>query len=403
MPHTRLIVQSLLCFVCLCAVKSALAQTEREVSSLPEYMIEVGSHDAGCRFAPVRQTAAQQGELSFVLSKPPPASPRGEAQPTVWTVRVSARPEGELWRVNVSVGMGEFYDNGVQPVGSYALSTNERASVGEITRYGVPPLSVAVVKVLGGAARKPRVFNRTQSISVEKIETRALPEPYRVSLKNISSKDVVAVQINSHKYNNFSALRWQGGGRLSALIKAGESYRMEMISEDRACADADGYRPKQTDIIEISSVVFADGSYEGTSGLAALIRAKSLGHIQPLSRVVELFNSWQDRDNLSAAEITYYFRSVASGIEEVAEPHLLNDLLSNLPDTEPDKVLALGSFLRHGQHEIKTNLLADARELESLVSKEAETQFETKIVAEWRVRTRAKYADWLAAAQAAAR
>ena len=74
MPHMRLIVRSLLCFVCLLAGKGAFAQTEGEVSALPEYMIEVGSHDAGCRFAPVRQTAAQPGELSFVLSKPPPAS-----------------------------------------------------------------------------------------------------------------------------------------------------------------------------------------------------------------------------------------------------------------------------------------------------------------------------------------
>jgi hypothetical protein len=403
MPHARLFVQTLLCLACLLAANSAFAQEERDAPALPEYVIEVGGHEAGCRFAPVRRTAAQQGELRFVLSKLPPASPRGEAQPTVWTVAVSARPEGELWRVNVFVGLGEFYDSGARQVGSYALRTNERAVVSEIARYGVNPLSVAVVKVLAGAARPPRVLNRTQSISWEKLEARPLPEPYRISLKNSSSKDVLAVQLNSYKLGHFSALRWHGGERLRPLIKAGESYRMEMISEDRACAETDGYRPTQTDRIEISSVVFADGSYEGTAGLAALVRAKSLGHIQPLSRVVELFNSWNDRDNLSPAEITYYFRSVAGGIEEVAEPYMINDLLSNLAEREPEKVHSLGNFLRHGQHEIKTNLLADAQELESLLSREPETPGATKIVAEWLTRTKAKYANWLAAAQAAAR
>jgi hypothetical protein len=403
MPHARLIVRFLLCLVCLPALTSAFAQEAREVPVLPEYVIEVGGHDARCRFAPIKRTATQDGELRFVLSKPPPVAPGGEAQPTVWTVKVFARPDGELWRVSVSVGLGEFYDAGVHEVGSYALRTNERAVVGEVVRYGVSPLSVGVVKVLGGAARVPRVINRTQSISVEKLEARTLPEPYRVSLKNSSSKDVIAVQLNSHKREDFSALRWHGGGRLHALIKAGESYRMEMVSEDRGCAETDGYRPVQTDRIEISSVVFADGSYEGTPGLAALIRAKSLGHVQPLSRVVELFNSWKDRDNLSPAEITYYFRIIAGGIEEVAEPYLLNDLLSNLPEREPDKVLSLGSFLRHGQHEIKTSLLADAQELDGLAGKGLETHVEAKIVAEWLARTKAKYADWLVAAQAAAR
>jgi hypothetical protein len=341
--------------------------------------------------------------LQFVLSKPPPATPNGEAQPTVWTVMVSARLEGELWRVNVSVGMGEFYDAGAHRVGSFALRTNERAFVSDLVRYGVNPLSVSVVKVLGGAARAPRVINRTQSISVEKLEVRALPEPYRVSLKNSSSKDVIAVQISSYKFSEFTALKWHGGDRLRALIKAGQSYPMEMVSEDRACAGMDGYRPTQTDRIEISSVVFADGSYEGTAGLAALIRARALGHIQPLSRVAELFNSWGERDNLSAAEITYYFRSVASGIEELAEPHLLNDLMSNLPQGEPETVLALGNFLRHGQHEIKVNLLADAQELERLAGRGMETEVETKIVAQWLTRKKAKYAEWLATAQTAAR
>ena len=401
MTLTHLIIRAVLCLACLSVAVRASAQEVREMPLSPEYVIEVGDGE-GCKFAPLKGANEQRGEFKTVLSKPPPSSPRGEASPSVWTVTVTAQPAGEMWRVNVFVGLGEYYDAGAKQVATYALHTNERAEVSEVIQYGVRPLRVGVFKVTAAAARPPRVMNRTQSIMVEKLEARPLPEPYQLSLKNRSGKDVLAIQINSHKGYEFSALRWHEEGRSRPLIKAGESYRMAMLSEDRACAATDGYRPTQSDRLEISAVVFADGSYEGTSGLATLIRAKALGHVQHLSRVSELFNSWGERDNLSPAEITHYFRSVADGIEEMAEAHLLNDLQIHLPDLGSETIPSLGKFLRHGQHEIKTNLLADAKYMESISARGLETQVETKIVAEWLARTKAKYVGWLAAAQAVA-
>lgn len=398
MSHMHLIVRTILCLACLSVVERASAQDGREAPVLPEYVIEVGDGE-GCSFAPLKRANGQQGEFKSILSKAPPASPRGEASPSVWTVTVTAQSAGEMWRVSVAVGLGEYYDGEVKQVSTYVLRTDERTEVSEVVPYGVKPFRVGVVKVSAASARPPRVMNRTQSILVEKLEARPLPEPYQLSLKNRSGKDALAIQINSHKGGKFSALRWHEEGFLRPLIKAGGSYRVAMLSEDRACAGTDGYRPTQSDRLEISAVVFADGSYEGTTGLAALIRAKALGHVQHLSRVLELFNSWGERDNLSPAEIAYYFRSVAGGIEETAEPHLLNDLQNHLPELSSETIPALGKFLRHGQHEIKTNLLADAQHMESISAGGLETQVETKIVAEWLARTKAKYADWLAAAQ----
>jgi hypothetical protein len=402
MSHTHLIVRAVLGLACLSIVESASAQVGREASLLPEYVIEVGNGE-GCSFAPLKQAKGQRGAFESVVSKPSPASPRGEASPSVWTLIVTAQPAGDMWRINVSLGLGEYYDGGAKQVATYVLRTNERAEVSEVMQHGVEPFRVGVLKVSTSAARAPHVMNRTQSILVEKLEARPLPEPYQLWLKNHSGKDVLAIQINSHKGGKFSALRWHEKGRSQPLIKAGDSYRITILSEDRACAGTDGYRPTQSDRLEISSVVFADGSYEGTSGLAALIRAKTLGHAQHLGSVSELFNSWGERDNLSPAEISYYFRAVASGIEEMAESHLVNDLQSRLPELGAETIPSLGKFLRHGQHEIKTSLLADAKEMESISAKGLETQVETKIVAEWLARTKAKYADWLAAAQAAVR
>lgn len=404
MSHAHLIVRAVFCLACLSIAERAPAQLGREAPVSPEYVIEIGNSE-GCSFAPLKRANGgrqQQGAFTSVVSKPPPASPRGEASPSVWTLIVTAQPAGDMWRVNVSVGLGEYYDGGTKQVATHVLRTNERAEVSEVMPYGVEPFRVGVFKVSASGARPPYIMNRTRSIKVEKLEARPLPEPYQLSLKNHSGKDVLAIQINSHKGGNFSALRWHEESRSRPLIRAGDSHRIAMLSEDRTCANTDGYRPTQSDRLEISAVVFADGSYEGASGLAALIRAKALGHARHLGRVSELFDSWGERDNLFPAEITYYFRTVADGIEETAEPHLVNDLQSHLPELGSETVPSLAKFLRHGQHEIKTSLLADANDVESISARGLETHVETKVVAEWLARTKAKYADWLTAAQAIA-
>ncbi|MBA3323170.1 MAG: hypothetical protein H0T45_17240 [Pyrinomonadaceae bacterium] len=394
MSHSRLIVRVGLCVACLFIVKSAGAQGQEVVAAaLPEYMIEV-SGDDGCRFAPIKETT-QNGVLQRIVTRHPPASPRGEERPSVSTVTVSARSDGELWQVGVSVGFGEFYDAGGQQVATYTLRANERAEVREVLGYGVNAFRVAVVKVLSEAGRAPRISNRTQSLAMDNLEAHTLPEPYRLILSNRSDKDVLAVQLNTFKNYKFLELKWRAGEHLRPLIKAGASYPIEMLSEDRACAGPDGYRPRQSDRIEISAVVFIDGSYEGTPGLAILLKALALGHQQHLSRVMELLDMWSGREDLTPAEITHYFKSLAGEMEETAEPYMLNDLQTSFSELGPEAVPTLGSFLRHGQHAIKTSLLADARALESAVDKGQATT----ITPDWLTRTTARYKQWLRAAQ----
>ena len=394
MFRSHLIIRVALCVACLFIVKSAGAQGQEVVAAtVPEYVIEVSGAD-GCHFAPIKETT-QNGALQRVMTRHPPASPRGEERASVSTVTVSARADDGLWQVGVFVGFGEFYDAGRQQVAAYTLRTNERVEVREVLGYGVNAFQVAVVKVLGEPGRAPRLSNRTQSLAVENLEARTLPEPYRLILSNRSDKEVLALQINTFKNYKFLELKWHAGERLRPLIKAGASYSIAMSSEDRSCAEPDGYRPRQSDRIEISAVVFTDGSYEGTPGLAVLMKALALGHQQHLSRAMELLDSWSGREDLTPAEITYYFKSLAGGLEEIAEPYMLNELQTSFPELGPEAFPTLGSFLRHGQHAIKTSLLADAREMESAIDKGQATA----IMPDWLTRTTARYKQWLQSAQ----
>jgi len=271
--------------------------------------------------------------------------------------------------------------------------------VREVVPYGVSPVRVAVVKAFIEPAAQVRLTNRTQSLAVEKLDAETLPAPYRLALKNRAAADVLAVQLDTYKDSRHVALHWLGERWLRPLFKAGDMFRLDVPSEDRACAGDDGYRPSQSDRIAITAVVFADGSYEGDPHLAALIRAKALGNRKYLPAVVQALGGFSERTDLSAAELIAQLKYQASLMDELAESYMLDELQRGLPALGQDAAAALGNFLRHGQHEVKTNLLADAEWLEAATASKGE---QLKSTHAWLKQTRDKYEHWLAAAQSVA-
>ncbi|PYS93481.1 MAG: hypothetical protein DMF64_04560 [Acidobacteria bacterium] len=322
--------------------------------------------------------------------------PDSAGHPIVSKVTFSAQQNGDFWSLSVVVGVGEFYDAGEQQVAALTLRTNERAEVREVARFGLNPFSVGVVKVLGATASKPRVNSRVQSISVEKLEANMLPEPYRLTLKNNSSKDVLAIQYNTYKNGQFLFLKWLGMGLPRPLIKAGEVYRLEALSEAHTCADPDGYRPAQSNRLDIVSAVFTDGSYEGEPGLAALLRGVALGNKKHLGRVVATLNNLSENEKSIPAVVIYQLRYLAEGIDETADSYIVDELENSLPPLGPEATFALPNFIRAGQHDVKTNLLIDAQQLEDISNK---TQ-KAKAMNVWLTQTKAKYEHWLALAKA---
>jgi hypothetical protein len=179
------------------------------------------------------------------------------------------------------------------------------------------------------------------------------------------------------------------------LIKAGAIYRLEVLSEDRTCGDAEGYRPLQSNRIEIASVVFVGGSYEGDSGLAALIRGRAMGNKRNLDRVMAVLSSIDGNEESIPDLLVYHLRSLSEGMDEVAEPFLAEALRNSLPPEGNYSMSGLTNFIRSGQHEIKTNLRGDAQQLERLIKSQ-----NSEAVKKWCAFIMAKYASWHALAEA---
>jgi hypothetical protein len=374
------------------AATTVAGQQPGSLPSQPEYVIEFHTA-AGCQFAPIGR--AHRGSLLYAFARPDKYLPDSSGQPIPSKIVVHAEQIGELWSLKVFLGVGEFYDAGDRQLAAFTLRTNERADVGEGARLGLIPFGVGVFKVLGQEASKPRITFKTPSIAAEKLETNTLPQPYRLFLKNNSAKDVLAIQYNTYKDQRFLHLEWRGLPQPLPLIKAGEIYSLDVLSQDRTCGDPDGYRALQSNRIEIASVVFVDGSYEGDSGLAALIRGRALGNKKNLDRVVATLSNLNGNEESSPEVLVYQLRSLSEGMDEVAESSMVEALRNGLPPEGTYSVSALTNFIRSGQHEIKTSLTGDAWQLERLTK----TQ-NPEAIRKACARTIVKYTQWLALAEA---
>ena len=347
-------------------------------------------------YPPSKASAENHGWLVYTLPRPARYLPDSFGRPIVSHLRVLARQTGELWNVKVVVGTGEFFDAGDHQVAELTLRTNERAEVAGVARFGLSPVRVGVLKVIGALADEPRVIFKTRTLHLEKLETSGTGGPYRVSLKNNSDKDVLAIQYNTYKDGKFLYVKWVENAPTQPLVKAGQSYKLEASSEDQTCGDPDGYRQSQSDSIVIATVVFADGSYEGDPGLAALIRGQALGNRDHLERVVATITNLSGDGEPSPAELAFHLKYLCDSLEEVATPYLVDSLRNGLPPTkDPDSDFTLGNFIRSGQHEIKSSLRYDAEQFERMSKSQ-----NIEAVRAMSARVIRKYKEWLAASQA---
>lgn len=362
-------------------------ENSKREAALPEYVLEVTRAD-GCVASPI-SPKSKRGSVLYALPRPAKVQPDSSGQPITSKVFVWAIQENEQWRVRVSIGTGEFFDAGDHQVGDFKLNVNQRTTVPEVRKFGLNPLRVGVMKIVRQPVGKPRFVNLTQSVALESLETRNLPDPFKLTLKNNSVQDLIAIQYNTFTSRGFLELKWFSPGLLRPLVKTSESYKLEVKSEDNSCGNEEGYSPNQLNRIELVTAVFADGSYEGQPALAALIKGAALGNRKNLERVVATIGHITD-----AAELAQQLEYLQQGMNEETDPYLVQTLLGMFPTLPPNAPDVLNNYIRSGMHEVKANLIADAKHLQML-SKRATPEASKR----WVDKTKAKYERWWIAAQ----
>lgn len=362
------------------------AQQQRE--SLPNgYAIQIIQQNNVSTLMPM-YGADFKGGTSFTLAPWNIIKPAAKESEQVSLVNVAAELDGSEWKITVSVKFGEFYDQGTKFIRTYRVREGERVNIKEMREHGVEPFEVSIVKVIATASVQPEFINKTDSIAVLNVSAAVLPEPFHVELKNNSHQAVKALEINTYKGRTMLFLQWPQGKWDRPLIEAGGIYRAQVTSEGRSKTVTSEYVPDQSTIIEISTVVFADGSYEGRPYLAALQRGEALGSQTQLTRVLRLIEAALGSQEESA-QVLGRLKDEALSLSEAVGPAAVENLKQSFPALSDAERLNLTKFVKAGLHLVKVDLLTEINGFVQSTSRP-----ETSSLQAWLLKTEAKYKKW---------
>jgi hypothetical protein len=363
----------------------------RERPPLSGYAIQI-THQSGQSHHFLISAPELKGGGSFTLPPGEVIKPADTVSEQVSMIKVSASSERDAWRIKISVIRGEFYDKGEQDVATFLVRENEKASVKEMGQFGIRPFDVSIVRVNQSAAVPPKVRNRTQSIEVINVEAVTVPSPYRILLRNLSDKRVLALEVNTYNGDEMLLLKWPQGTWDHPLIEAGGTYEEEMPSAGQGQVTDYGYVPEQSTAIEISTVVFEDGTYEGKPYLAAVTKAQMVGSKAQLGRVLALLQAARVLGGETDVRALTELKEAISALSEDPDPGQLNNVLDKFPRLDEAGKKNLAGFVRSGLHSVKATML---KEIEAFEKDGQPTS--GSLVNEWVGTTKDRCEKWVSA------
>ena len=331
--------------------------------------------------------AKPRGSWTPLFQKIPNWQPSADALP-VKAVNIVSRIEGDAVKVNISVFTGhKFHEK--EFVADYLIRENERIVVKELSKFGIVPFEIAVVRVLPSVSVLPSVVNQTTSLQVASIEPNYSTLPsYKIKLLNNSSKSVNAFAFETTADGQKRLSGMPRGFRGESLIEPGETYE-ELISnafqpEKKSDGQIPATLPNQTFVI--STVIFADGTYEGELQNAAQFLAFRLGDELQLKRTIPLLQAAAEND-FKTDELSQQIANLSVEVDEPA----FNEFLKNFPALTNQEKANLRISVKVSSNLIKKTLLAELKTLEANQNnlKVNTTQEQLKVII-------GKYLKWLA-------
>lgn len=292
----------------------------------------------------------------------------------VSTISVTAQRHGNEWDVNVSLALTK---GGTRQMASGRLREGEKLRI-DFSDYDLRPSEVSIAKIDPVPAVAPRIVNLTSSIEVANVKTSIVPVSYRILLKNASDKPIQGLELNTYQGASRACLFPPEGSWDRPLMEAGASRKFELPTATLyEKLGPNEYRPAQSDRIEIATVVFTDGTFEGNPYMAGIIGGKNIGRRVQLDRVLFVISEAL-YSNASLAN----FKEAISNLETRVEPPYSLELRNRVPMLDEATLKGLDSSIRLGLEEIRSHMLGEVANFEKELAKNQNTSFQTWLIKE---------------------
>jgi len=321
-----------------------------------------------------------------------------ESEAPVRGVRVVSRVEEEAIRIDLSVYVGaQFFDKEL-PVATYLLKETERVTVSELTRFGVEPFEIAVVRMAHTTPDVPPVVNNTSSLEVVSLEllTHSLAW-YQLTLRNLSNKAVVLVAIDVFAGNRLRLTGTPQGQRGEPLVEPGAVFSCKVKGVEDVLVNRYNYEPSSAPAqsIVIKSVVFADGSYEGDAEPATQFKVKTLGCRVQLRRVVALLRETMEVAESRATDPIARLIQKVYALSFDVQPSMFDDQSKSLANLDQRQKSNFRTSVQHSLHSVRQQLLEEIEEFQKSQKRPGDgIGFRA-----WLAATNEKYNRWLSSCE----
>ena len=300
-------------------------------------------------------------------------------------VHIASYIDRDTVHVIISLLSGEKGPENKLQVAEYVIHETQKITVEELRQFGIHPFEIKLVRLAPTLGPVPSVVLKDiQSLLVVKsIAIDSTLPSFQISLLNQSDKAVVALAVNvtSTKREMSSLPRGVEG---QPLIEAGKVHELRVATPLRARETRGGYEPATltNQRIEITTVIFADGTFEGDPSPAEMFKSFRAREKAELSRLISLLENAM----MSSEDVPDALKTLERSVRFPA-----NDRNpSNSPTTTPPEPEKNEADVETYFPPIRADLVKEIRLLQS------EDWRDKKHYMRWLASTKKRFEMWLA-------
>jgi hypothetical protein len=311
--------------------------------------------------------------------------------PQTDTFEVRYVMEGDAVRVKAYAWMGKFADQ-KELIGNYLLPEGGKVSLEGMAKFGYEPMELAVVKVKAAPLVLPEATSKIQSVAVVSVEIKQSNFPaYKLTLRNLSGKDITHLEIQSFRAGRLSAIKWPRADFNVPLVKAGESYEVVINAMGHGQKTQDGFTPSPPQRIEVTTAIFTDKSYEGDAQTAARFIAMMHGQKIQLTRALAILKRSPETQGAGEPAKLENLKQQVSLLDRNASQEMIDEMSAGFPGRTPEWNEGLKAYMETGLDEVRKGLLEEIAKYK----KGIDDGTATELPGTWMRDLRQKYEAWL--------